>query len=174
MSSSNWRWKILEVRSFHSGNPGMSMSCLTCTQCLSSCGYAMAGNLTCHWQTHLPDAIADNTSLYPSAVPKRNWRELCRDSDLCSQLGSSLVRAPNIWPGHEFESSCGLLSVLTEGGRTLGVRSFHISMNTVQKMSMSFIDVPWRFWNGQKMNPNWLVWFRALIEDNYIFQASTQ
>jgi hypothetical protein len=29
------------------------------------------------WQTQLPDATAEDTSLYPSAVPKMYWKERC-------------------------------------------------------------------------------------------------
>ncbi len=36
------------------------------------------------WQTHLPDATADDTS--PSAVPTQYWRELCREACLRLRL----------------------------------------------------------------------------------------
>jgi len=43
-----------------------------------------ARSMARHWQTHLPNARADDTSLYP-CVPWRYWTELwgeaCRDSD---------------------------------------------------------------------------------------------
>ncbi len=57
--------------------------------CLSS------SSLARHWQAHLPDAIADDTSLYPKASPTQYWMELCRDLPSSIRLDSHLVRGPN-------------------------------------------------------------------------------
>ncbi len=71
-----------KVMSFHSGDPPEVImpgcGCVTHTAWL----------VICHCQTYLQGRLtcplpADDTSLYPSAVPKRYWREckeVCQDS----------------------------------------------------------------------------------------------
>jgi hypothetical protein len=86
--------KTLGVRSFHSGDPAVIMSRLTCsTPSVPSvlyCTVAVSCSLARHRQTHLPGRLtipptADDNSLNPRAVPKCYWRglwrEACRDSD---------------------------------------------------------------------------------------------
>ncbi len=54
------------------------------------------------WQTHLPDATADDTSLYPSDIPKAvlegaiySYLEKLAETQTSIWLASHLVRAPN-------------------------------------------------------------------------------
>jgi hypothetical protein len=106
--------KTLGIRFFYSGrpvDPNVIMSCLTWStlsvwlQLGTSLAYSLA------WQAYLPDAMADDTSLYSSAVPTQYWRELyreaCRVSDYSIRLASHLVKVPNSLS--EFESSVGLV-----------------------------------------------------------------
>jgi hypothetical protein len=89
-------------------------------------------SLACHWQTHLPDATADRTSLinqahvqYQSGTGGKNV-EKPAEAQTSIQLASHLVRAPNSRAeGHEFESPVRWeLGALTKSGKILGFRSF--------------------------------------------------
>jgi hypothetical protein len=53
--------KTLQVRFFYSGDPVVILPSLTCST--QSVWLRNALSLARHWQTHLPDAVADNTSL---------------------------------------------------------------------------------------------------------------
>ncbi len=74
---------------------------------LVSSGYLTHRSLARHWQSHLPDATADGTSLKNTCavpVPKRYRTILevataCGDSDNLNWVASSLVRAPYSWSG---------------------------------------------------------------------------
>jgi hypothetical protein len=69
----------------------------------------------------LPDATADNNSIYPSAVPQRyrqksggSYEEKPAETQTSNGPASSLVRAPySSLGGHEFESLMWTDSVLT-------------------------------------------------------------
>jgi hypothetical protein len=86
--------KSLGVRSFYSGDPDVTCSTLSSYSCAMHT--VLADPLT--WQTHLPNAMADNASLYPNAVLMRYWRELHVEKPAETQtslrLASHLVKAP--------------------------------------------------------------------------------
>ncbi len=100
------------IRSLHSVDPDVSCSVLAVDRLL----LFNASSLARHWNTHLPDA-----------VPKQYWGtyvEKPAETKTDNQLASSLVIAQHFWSGeHEFESPW--LVVLPEGGKVLGIRSFH-------------------------------------------------
>jgi hypothetical protein len=124
-NSVHWlNWKDPGVRSFYNGDPDVMMSCLTCSTL--SVWLPNARRLSRHWQTHLPGRImaglhnapslardwqahlSNATSIHPSAIPTRYWRELCReacrDTQTSIRLASHLVKAPNSRSGgHELE-----------------------------------------------------------------------
>ncbi len=59
---------------FYVGDPDLIMSCLTCSKLAmtvqrTQLGMSLVDSLA--WQAHLPDATADDTSLFPSSVPMR-------------------------------------------------------------------------------------------------------
>ncbi len=85
------------------------------------------------WQTHLPDATADNTSLLNQAHVQYqrgtggSTVEKPAETQTNFRLASHLVRAPNSRSGGpEFKSPMWReLSALTKSGKILGVRPFY-------------------------------------------------
>jgi hypothetical protein len=94
--------KTLGVRSFHSGDPDVILSCLTWST--QSVRLLNARSLECHWQTHLlmGDTTADNTSLLNLAHvqyqrgTEGSTVEKPAETQISFRLASHhLVRAPN-------------------------------------------------------------------------------
>ncbi len=81
------------------GDPAWSWHAWYVAHCLLGYTVAQTRSLVCHSQTHPPGrpicpmSRQNNTALYPSAVPTRYWRELCRETKISIWLASHLVRA---------------------------------------------------------------------------------
>ncbi len=119
--------KTFGVRSFYTGVPDVI------TWLCQSVWLRYARSLACHWQTHLPNATADHTSLlnqthvqYQSGTGGITVEKPAK-TQTSIRLVSHLVRAPNSRSGgYEFESPMRQeLNSLTKSGKTLGVRSFY-------------------------------------------------
>ncbi len=111
-------------------------------------------------------------SLWSRLVKPQNliWaccREVCRDSDCCNQLASSLVSAPYLllirstWVripgGADF-------SAVTEGGRSVGFRSFHPVMKGRIRISAS----AWKDGSGSA-SPQGLRWCHVTLGPGCVF-----
>ncbi len=118
--------KTLGVRSVCSGDPDViTWSC-------QSVWLRNTRSLAHHWQTHLPDATADDTSLLNQAHVQYqsgtggSTIEKPAETQTSIRLASHIVREPNSrCGGHEFKTLMRQeLGGLTKSGKTLGVRSF--------------------------------------------------
>jgi hypothetical protein len=119
--------KILGVKSFYSGDTDViTWSC-------QSVWLRNTRSLARHWQTHMPDATADITSLLNQAHVQYQSGTGGSTVDKPAvthtsfRLASQLVRVPNSRSkGREFKSPKRQeLGALTKSGKIFGVRSFY-------------------------------------------------
>ncbi len=109
-----------------------------------------ARSLARRWRTHycLADTFAPQirlpnaSSLNKAPVPKRYWRELCRETyrnpDNLNQPASPLVRVPYSWSGgHDIGSRGTEFGALTESGRPSRSEVFYNICLSIFIFSMS-------------------------------------
>jgi hypothetical protein len=148
-----WKWtrhsdyiEYLWGTVFNIGDPDVILSCLT-----SGCGCAkrtawhVTGRLTC------VDTKADDTSLYPSVVPKRYQKEL-RSLDTAPVSHSG---------GHEFESP---VWTGTRQSDTIPMwtKGYNLLYNTVDQMTQPF------FWYLLRLT-DFQIFLDCLLWVTYIF-----
>jgi hypothetical protein len=115
--------KTLGVRSSYSGDPDMIKSCLTCST--QSVWLRNGRSLACYWQTHLTNAMADNTCSVKTGQNRITWKTPSRAAFVPLQepvAVLAILRSPHANAGLK-QYECGRTQTLFRAGHVHGKTS---------------------------------------------------